>query len=211
MVQPCGGGAAGGLGQAPHRAKGEGFERENPLVSKGMNHTWGWERQLRSAEQKGKGGFDYKRIHKVITRRETRHLGKGRVAGRGESNRGFNFHVFFFLRPQSRDHAGDAVPRHCSATRRLLRNELHRPALPTNISLGDKSSPSSQAPRLGAASSDQAERILIKVACRYKQRQTVVCTALIPPRGADLCSVFLNRQSNEKDLHGKAAVDISQG
>lgn len=95
MVQPCGGGAAGGLGQAPHRAKGEGFERENPLVSKGMNHTWGWERQLRSTEQKGKGGFDYKRIHKVITRRETRHLGKGRVAGRGRATGALIFMCFF--------------------------------------------------------------------------------------------------------------------
>lgn len=34
---------------------------------------------------KGKGGFDYKRIHKVITLRETQHLGKGRVAGRGRA------------------------------------------------------------------------------------------------------------------------------
>lgn len=79
------------------------------------------------------------------------------------------------------------------------------------ISLGDKSSPSSQVPRLGVLSSIQAERILIEIACRYKQRQTVICTAVTPPRGADLCSVFLNRQSNEKDLQGKAAVDISQG
>lgn len=137
------------------------------------------------ADQKCRSdGFDYKRIHKVITWRETWHMGKGHVTGRGGATKALIF--VCFLGPQSRYYTGDAAPPHCSTTHRLLINKLHSPALPMNISLGNKSSPFSWVLRLGIVSLVQTEKVLTKIASGYKQRQTISCMTVTLLCRADL-------------------------
>lgn len=100
---------------------------------------------------------------------------------------------------------------HCPTTRWLLRKELCNSTLPTNISLGDKSSPFSQAPRLGVASSVHTERILTRITHGYKKREMVSSTSVTSLCGEELRSVSPNSQSNNKDLHSRAPMDDSQG
>lgn len=116
------------------------------------------------------------RIHKAITQREI--LGKGHAAGEGEQQRLSFSRVF--LGPQSRDHAENAVPQHHLSTHELLRRELCSPALRTDISLGDKSSPFSQTFRLDAVSLVQTKTVLTKMAFVCEKRQTITCATVTP-------------------------------
>lgn len=53
------------------------------------------------ADQKCRSdGFDYKRIHKVITWRETRHMRKGHVTGRGGETKALIFMCFSWATEQ---------------------------------------------------------------------------------------------------------------
>lgn len=97
----CGGGPAlpqqgwWGLGCAPNLASEKSFEKENPLVSNGINHTWGGNGRV-EVQNKGKRWLWLQGFIKASLREKSSTWGKAMLLER-ESNRGFHFHMFFLV------------------------------------------------------------------------------------------------------------------
>lgn len=96
-----------GCSQTPHPTLEKGFERENPLVSSGINHTWGGNGRL-EVQNKVKRWLWLQGFIKSSVR-ETQSLGKGHVAWRGRATETLIF-TCFSCSTKQRSHGECHIP-----------------------------------------------------------------------------------------------------